>query len=216
MGYENLALHYLEKFPIGSKEYAPTKFDSWAWKIPIEYRLDDLRILDKRCEWGPGHPGWGTHLQNRHRLKDRINKGGRSPELFDEDRFQITVDWNKDEWNGTRWKTIALFNEAINRSKTLAERNKNYLKSRIGYVTLLLTLAEDGEMGTYEKELLERCRDEVMYQEPVLIAAAGTIDRRVLDAVAKVKAKVLADRAAGKEISPRLCEALVITGKRRT
>ncbi len=146
--FMELADLYMDQFPLDTS-YTVKEFDRWAYSLPEEYRLPKIALRH-------GDRGWGTHLQNRHNLKERINKGGRCSERDPTEMFQISVD-------PSGWATKRLAAMTLERTSNLAERMSRTAKTRFKYINTLINSSQFGQLSrgtqvTFENIYIEHER----------------------------------------------------------
>jgi hypothetical protein len=82
--FMDLAVAFMKTFPHRS-DLTPDDFDEWGINVKSRYAMPDLG-----CKT-PAHKAWGTHVQNRHTCKRRVNLGAACELLPQEDRFEVIV-----------------------------------------------------------------------------------------------------------------------------
>jgi hypothetical protein len=135
--YIELGDLYLETFPIDLGSYRVKKFDQWGYHLG-----DDYIRLPKLGEH-PGDKGWGTHLQNRHSLKNKVNIGGRCLLRDPETMFQIECD-------RATWRTVPLIDHTVSLARSLSNRSRKTLATRLKAIYSITDQSEQFPHSTQE------------------------------------------------------------------
>lgn len=188
--YVDLAKLYVKQFPF-RKAFNVKQFDSWAFKIDKQYRLE--RIAN-----GPGDDGWGTHLQNRHMLKRKINEGGRCTLLNPKDMFQI-------QCASTTWRTMPLLEHTSGLARSFSSRAQRTMKTRLKTIYNLTDKSDHFPKGA--RVALDRIAVEMGLAQEHFDLAQTMFIRRLDMGFAEIRTTLAALRADGIDISE--CAALL-------
>lgn len=77
--YLDMARLFVQAFPVNGAPFISDDFDTWAF---------GHKFLERPQALGKDSAAWVKHVRERHKLKEKINMGGRHP-AFGPDQFQI-------------------------------------------------------------------------------------------------------------------------------
>jgi hypothetical protein len=186
-----LSHKYLERFPVSTEDYDVKKFDNWGWSRAVP-RLHRLPELDEQWEYGPTHPEWGSHLDRRHDLRKKINRGARL--LAAGEQFYIVVEAQK------RWRTCNIVEAATNGSRSLGNRIARVMKTKFGNV---YRLQKSPDLTRLSREMQIHFRSltkQQQFTERKLRSEVDYLEEHANDALAEARAEVVRMQSEGRPI----------------